>query len=110
MQWVPNGMTSPHTAHGLAIKESTKDLYAILSRRHLEPGPFGALGLDKLRPSDIDALMLGMRARTKRGKGEDAESVVHCPTRLSGRRTRFCGLALTERCVTDCWPVTPPHW
>jgi integrase len=46
-------------------KESTRSLYANLSRRHLEPEPFGAIRLDKLKPSDIDALVLGMRAKTK---------------------------------------------
>lgn len=56
-------------------KESTRALYANLSRRHLEPGPFGAITLDKLRPSDVEALVLSMRAKTKRGTTEDAEAV-----------------------------------
>jgi integrase len=46
-------------------KESTRALYANLSRRHLEPEPFGAIPLDRLKPSDIDALVLAMRAKTK---------------------------------------------
>lgn len=46
-------------------KESTRELYGNLSRRHLEPEPFGAIRLDKLRPSDIEALVLAMRAKTK---------------------------------------------
>lgn len=49
-------------------KDSTKALYGNLSRCHLEPAPFGAIRLDKLRPSDIDALVLAMRAKTKPGK------------------------------------------
>ncbi|SOX53807.1 site-specific integrase [Mycobacterium ahvazicum] len=49
-------------------KESTRELYANLCRRHLEPEPFGAIRLDKLRPSDIEALILAMRAKTKPGK------------------------------------------
>ncbi|WP_099024713.1 tyrosine-type recombinase/integrase [Mycolicibacterium palauense] len=56
-------------------KESTRALYANLSRRHLEPAPFGAIRLDRLRPSDIDGLVLSLRARTKPGKGEGAEPV-----------------------------------
>jgi integrase len=49
-------------------KESTKELYANLCRRHLEPEPFGAIRLERLRPSDIEALVLAMRAKTKPGK------------------------------------------
>ncbi|GJF17719.1 site-specific integrase [Mycolicibacterium cyprinidarum] len=51
-------------------KESTRELYANLSRRHLEAEPFGSIRLDKLKPSDIDGLVLAMRAKTKPGKGE----------------------------------------
>jgi hypothetical protein len=40
---------------------------------HLEPAPFGAIPLHKLRPSDIDALVLAMRAKMKPAKIEDAE-------------------------------------
>ncbi len=49
-------------------KESTRELYANLCRRHLEPEPFGATRLDKLRPSDVEALVLAMRAKSKPGK------------------------------------------
>jgi integrase len=48
-------------------KESTRTLYSNLSRKHLEPEPFGAIRLDKLKPSDIEALILTMRANTKPG-------------------------------------------
>jgi integrase len=56
-------------------KESTRALYATLCRKHLEPAPFGAVTLDKLRPSDVEALVLAMRAKTKpaRRGGNDAE-------------------------------------
>lgn len=50
-------------------KESTKVLYGNLSRKHLEPAPFGAIQLDKLKPSHIDALLMAMRQKTKTGKG-----------------------------------------
>jgi len=57
-------------------KESTRVLYDNLSRKHLEPAPFGAIGLDKLRPSDIEKLILDLRAQTRtRGRGDDAETV-----------------------------------
>lgn len=51
-------------------KESTRALYALLSRRYLEPAPFGATPLDKLRPSDVEALILRLRAKTKPGRVE----------------------------------------
>lgn len=44
-------------------KESTRELYASLSGSHLEPAPFGAIPLDRLRPSDVDALILALRAK-----------------------------------------------
>jgi integrase len=38
--------------------------YSIIARTHLTPPPFGALTLDKLRPSDLEALLV-----TKRNAG-----------------------------------------
>lgn len=55
-------------------KQSTKELYANLSRKHLEREPFGGLRLDRLRPSHIDGLILTMRAKTKPGKRIDEET------------------------------------
>jgi integrase len=46
-------------------KESTKVLYGNLSRKHLEPAPFGAVRLDRLKPTDIDALLLSLRQKDK---------------------------------------------
>jgi len=46
-------------------KASTKELYGNLSRKHLEPKPFGAIRLDRLKASDVDALILSLRAKTK---------------------------------------------
>jgi integrase len=55
-------------------KESTQVLYAGLCRSHLEVAPFGLIPLDRLRPSDIDALVLAMRTKTKPGpKGVDGK-------------------------------------
>ena len=42
-------------------KPSTRELYANLSRKHLEPAPFGAITLDQLRPTDIEALVLALQ-------------------------------------------------
>jgi integrase len=43
-------------------KATTQDNYAIIAKTHLVPAPFGALTLDKLRPSDIEALLTAKRA------------------------------------------------
>lgn len=45
-------------------KEATRTLYANLCRKHLERAPFGAIPLDRLRPSDVEALVLAMRAKS----------------------------------------------
>lgn len=46
-------------------KQSTRELYENLSRRHLEPAPFGQIPLDKLKPSDVESLILSMRGKTR---------------------------------------------
>jgi len=61
-------------------KESTRALYNTLSRQHLEPAPFGATPLDKLRPSDVEALILRLRAKTKPGP-KDADDSPGDPVR-----------------------------
>jgi integrase len=43
-------------------KATTQDNYATIARTHLVPAPFGAITLDKLRPSDIEALLTAKRA------------------------------------------------
>jgi integrase len=42
-------------------KPATRSLYSALSRKHLECGVFGAISLDRLRPSDIEGLILALR-------------------------------------------------
>ncbi|AYE95810.1 site-specific integrase [Mycobacterium paragordonae] len=57
-------------------KPATRELYSNLSRKHLEPAPFGMMSLDRLRPAHIEKLILDMRAKTRtRGRGEDAEQI-----------------------------------
>jgi len=53
-------------------KESTRSLYASLSRKHIESGVIGSVPLAKLRPSDIEKLILQMREATKPGKRTEA--------------------------------------
>jgi integrase len=68
------GALADHHSGRVRSPASTKELYANLSRAHLEPEPFGATRLDRLRPSDIECLVLAMRAKTKPGKRIDEET------------------------------------
>ncbi len=63
-------------------KESTRELYATLCRVYLEVAPFADIRLDRLRPSDIDALILAMRTKTKSAPaGDDVELSPAAPVR-----------------------------
>lgn len=55
-------------------KESTRSLYASLSGKHIEGGVIGSIPLAKLRPSDIEKLILQMREATKPGKRTQSNS------------------------------------
>lgn len=61
-------------------KPATRALYENLSRLHLEPEPFGATRLDKLKPSDVEKLVLALRAKTKPGP-KDADGNPGAPVR-----------------------------
>jgi integrase len=58
--FVPDWIRKALAASGR--KATTQDNYATIARTHLVPEPFGALTLDKLRPSDIEALLVTKRA------------------------------------------------
>jgi integrase len=55
-----------------ARKQSTKDLYRYLIDGHLLTAPIGRRRLDQLRPSDVEALILHLRAKGKQPKQSDA--------------------------------------
>lgn len=42
-------------------KATTKSLYGSLSRKHLEAGVIGTKRLDRLKPSDVESLIVGLR-------------------------------------------------
>lgn len=44
-------------------KETTKELYASLSRTHLEPDPFGSTRLDRLRPTHVEGLLVALQEK-----------------------------------------------
>lgn len=52
-------------------KQATRELYANLSRKHIEAAPIGGVRLDRLRPSDIEKLILDMRSQMKPGGRTD---------------------------------------
>ena len=52
-------------------KPATRELYGTLCAKHLEPESFGAIPLNRLRPSDVEGLILTMRRKTKPGKRID---------------------------------------
>lgn len=54
-------------------KAATQELYANLSRKHLEAEPFGAIRLDRLKPSDIERLILNWRRQTRGGKATEVD-------------------------------------
>jgi integrase len=49
-------------------KESTRSLYGSLSRKHIEDGVIGPVPLAKLRPSDVEKLILDLRSQIKPGE------------------------------------------
>jgi hypothetical protein len=51
-------------------KPTTQGNYATIARTHVSPAPFGALTLDRLRPSDLEALLVA-----KRGAGLSSSTV-----------------------------------
>ncbi len=59
--WIAEWRVGPLAASSRAA--STKTLYEVLCKTHLEPAPFGAVTLDKLRPSHVDKLLLTLRAK-----------------------------------------------
>lgn len=62
-QWLAHWATTTLTASDR--KESTRSLYRTLATKHLIPEPFGARRLDQLKPSDVEALVLRLRAATR---------------------------------------------
>jgi integrase len=57
--FVPDWISKALAASGR--KRTTQANYAIIARTHLISAPFGALTLDRLRPSDIEALLVTKR-------------------------------------------------
>lgn len=81
-------------------KESTRDLYANLSRRHLETGAISTTRLDRLKPSDVEALVLAKRAETK---VRDGETVRALSDSTFGSCTRCCEQDWTVLSVMGSW-------
>jgi integrase len=51
----------PQSVARVGRKPTTQANYANIARTHLSPPLFGVLTLDRLRPSDIEALLVAKR-------------------------------------------------
>lgn len=54
-------------------KPTTRATTALLAKKHIEATPIGKIRLDKLRPTDVEAMIRRMRSQMKPGKGEGSE-------------------------------------
>ena len=95
-------------------KPATREMYAHLCRKHLEPAPFGAITLDRLRPTDIEALVLKCRDR---GLSDSSVRSVYTVLRLAfdgavrdGLLARIRRLWSSGRVWRAGRPDTPPPW
>ena len=77
-------------------RPTTQATYAALARTHLTPAPFGALPLDRLRPSDIEALLLA----------NGTPGWLNGPC---GPSIRSFGKRLILRCATGLYVAIPPR-
>ena len=75
-------------------KAGTKALCKCIAKNHLKPEPFGAISLDRLRPSDVDALILRLRRKTHheqeplgRHRSEGIPRLAGHPRRCRARRS-----------------------
>jgi integrase len=90
-------------------KESTRSLYRSLATKHLIPEPFGALCLDKLKPSDVEALVLRLRARTRPAHAEDGSATESRALSDSTIRTTYTVLrSALDGTVRDGLPARNP--
>lgn len=62
-QWMAHWRATTLEASNRSL--ATKELYANLSRTHLEIQPFASTPLDRLKPSGIEQLVLALRAKEK---------------------------------------------
>lgn len=87
-------------------KDTTKVLYRHLISGHVAPAPFGAIPLDRLKPSDVDGLVLSMRSKTKAAPGGITVRALSDAT--VQRCSPFSGWRSTAPSAMDCWHGTLP--
>lgn len=56
-------------------KATTKELYGYLVAQHIVPAPLGRRRLDRLRPSDVEAFIMGLRGKMKTARNAAGEPV-----------------------------------
>ncbi len=74
-------------------KQSTKALYGTLARKHLSSGAIGATRLDRLRKSDIEGLIVALRAQ---GLSDSTVRQVYTVLRAVLEDARLDGLIATN--------------
>lgn len=73
-EWIGKGLAASRR------KATTQENYANIARAHLIPPPFGHIPLDRLRPSDVEALLL-MKRRT--GRSSSTVRTIHSVCRAA---------------------------
>ena len=98
--WRTGQRRHPHVADWLAQwrattlavsdrKPSSREMYTHQCRKHLEAAPFGAITLDRLRPTDVEGLPLALRCKI-------------CRIRRCARCTPCRAWRWTGRAATGC--------
>lgn len=87
------------------LKASTKATYKTLSRLHIESDPIARIALDKLRPSDIDRLIVRLR---KKRLGESTIRQIYHVLRLALAGAVRDGLLARNPAELVDRPI-PPH-
>lgn len=72
--WIGKGLAAS------TRKATTQENYAFIARSHLIPAPFGEIPLDRLRPSDVEALLLVKR---RAGKSSSTVRTIHSVCRAA---------------------------
>ena len=89
-QWVAKGLEASDR------KRATKDLYKVMVNAHLKP-TLGAVTLEKLRPSDVEALIVAKRK-------------AKCRRRLSAPCTPCCVVRSRSPFAMGWCGATSPRW
>jgi integrase len=88
------------------LKSTTKDTYRTLCKTHIEADPVGGIPLDKLKASDIDRLMVRMKAK---GKSDSSRRQVYHIVRIALEAARRDRLIAVNPAADVDRPVVEGH-